>query len=81
MAQHRHHSQLLSQFAELSAAMESIQLPPQLATTQWRVLADLQPHRGKLQEWHDSCSRSHEHFASKVGDAVSGSRIPAGDIF
>lgn len=65
VAQHQQHSALLSQFAQLSAALSSLQLPPQLATQQWRVLADLQP-RVRLAEWHESCSRSHEHFAQKV---------------
>jgi len=65
VAQYRHHSNLLTQFAGLSAALQSIELPPQLATPTWRVLADLQP-RSKLAEWHDSCSRSHEQFAQKV---------------
>lgn len=67
VAQHRQHSKLLVQFGGLSAAMAALELPPQLATPQWRVLADLHPNRARLAEWHDSCSRSHEHFAQKVG--------------
>eukprot|EP00879_Flechtneria_rotunda_P005637 GHRR01005934.1.p1 GENE.GHRR01005934.1~~GHRR01005934.1.p1 ORF type:complete len:1224 (+),score=620.67 GHRR01005934.1:482-4153(+) len=71
VVQHRHHSNLLNQFAALSVAMSSIELPAQLVTPQWRVLADLQPHRARLAEWHDSCKRSHEHFAQKVSELES----------
>lgn len=68
VAQHQAHTALLTQFGELSAALTAVPLPPQLAgvNPQWRVLADLQP-RVRLAEWHESCSRSHEHFAQKVG--------------
>lgn len=69
MAQHQQHTALLAQFGELSAALSSVALPPQLQTGHWRVLADLQP-RVKLAEWHESCSRSHTHFAQKVRSVV-----------
>jgi hypothetical protein len=69
VAQHRQHSALLAQFGELSAALASVGLPPQLQVSGALVLADLQP-RVKLAEWHDSCRRSHEHFTQKVSPAV-----------
>lgn len=53
VAQHTQHASLLEQFGQLSAALGTIQLPPQLATSSWRVLADLTP-RAKLAEWHDT---------------------------
>jgi hypothetical protein len=65
VSQHQQHTTLLAQFGELSAALSSVPLPLQLQTQQWQVLADLQP-RVKLAEWHESCSKSHEHFAQKV---------------
>ncbi|KAF8059682.1 ATG11 [Scenedesmus sp. PABB004] len=68
VAQHRHHAGLLAQFGALTAAMASVELPPQLAAPGWRVLADLQPNRSRLGEWHESCSRSHEQFAQKVSE-------------
>lgn len=69
VSQHQQHSTLLSQFGELSAALSSVPLPPQLQSQQWKVLADLQP-RVKLAEWHESCSKSHQHFAQKVSKKI-----------
>jgi hypothetical protein len=66
LSQHKHHSQLLQQFEELSSALASIVLPLQLQSSRWRVLADLQP-QGKMGSWRDSCKRSHEAFSAKVG--------------
>jgi len=71
VSQHQQHSALLSQFGELSAALSSVPLPPQLVTPQWRVLADLQP-RVRLAEWHEQCGRSHQHFAQKVKSLAQG---------
>ncbi|WIA42046.1 hypothetical protein OEZ86_009334 [Tetradesmus obliquus] len=68
VAQHRHHTKLLSQFASLSAAMAAVELPQLLVGPSWRVLADLQPNRARLAEWQESCSRSHDHFAQKVSE-------------
>ncbi|GBF99515.1 hypothetical protein Rsub_11949 [Raphidocelis subcapitata] len=73
------HSKILATFQELTAALSAVALPQQLRVGGWTTLADLQP-QSRLREWYESCRRSHEHFAAKVGELEGLFQLLRGDV-